>query len=288
MRENRLPGSPRSRRALGRGLDALLPGVHPAATVEVEVARIDPNPSQPRQRFDRGALEGLAASIKEHGIVQPLVVMASGDDRYRLIVGERRLEAAKLASVQRVPVVVKDASERQSLELALVENVQRADLNPIEEAAAYQRLVQDFGLTQQQVANQVGKSRAAIANTLRLLALPETLKRAVIECRISEGHARVLLQLPQRHMQLAVLDRIEREGWSVRQTEVRVRRLTEPPVRQPDSPRNPNVEAVETELRNALGARVSLRQGRRGGRIIIDFASDEEFQSIYLRLTGGH
>jgi ParB family chromosome partitioning protein len=290
MAEDSLLGGSRARssgrRVLGRGLDALLPEAQTTTPLEVDVERIDPNPQQPRQRFDRSALEGLAASIKEHGVVQPLVVAAGGDDRYRLIVGERRLEAARLAGLRRVPVVVKEATDRQSLELALIENVQRADLNPLEEASAYQRLMQDFGLTQQQVADHVGRSRVAITNILRLLALPETLKRALVEDRISEGHARVLLQLPQRHAQLAVLDRIEKEGWSVRQTEERVRRLLQPVERQPGTARDPDLAAVERALRDALGARVTLRHGKRGGRIVIDFASDDEFQSIYLRLTG--
>jgi ParB family chromosome partitioning protein len=274
------------RQVLGRGLDALLPSSPGAGPIEVDIERIDPNPNQPRQRFDRSALEELAGSIKEHGIVQPLVVSATGDDRFRLIVGERRLEAAKLAGLTRVPIIVKEAGDRQSLELALIENLQRSDLNPLEEAAAYQRLIRDFGLTQQQVGEQVGKSRVAITNTLRLLALPETLKRAVVEGRISEGHARALLQLPQRHMQLAVLDKVEKEGWSVRQTEERVRRLVEPPHRRPGVEKSPDVRALEKELRNALGATVSLRHGKRGGRIIIDYGSEEEFQTIYLRLTG--
>jgi ParB family transcriptional regulator, chromosome partitioning protein len=283
--DNRQRARSGSRRALGRGLDALLPASENAGQREVDVDNIEPNPNQPRQRFDNSALEELAASITEHGIVQPLVVTAVGDDRFRLIVGERRWKAAKLAGLSRVPVVVKDAGDRQALELALIENLQRADLNPFEEAAAYQRLIQDFELTQQQVANQVGKSRVAIANTLRLLALPETLKRAVVEERISEGHARALLPVPDRNLQLALLDRIEREGWNVRQTEERVRRLLHSPADRPAAKKSPDIEAVERELRNSLGAKVSLRHGKRGGRIVIEYASSEEFEELYRRLT---
>jgi ParB family chromosome partitioning protein len=277
----------RGRRALGRGLDALIPGAQAAGIREVDVDRIESNPNQPRQRFERKSLDDLAASIREHGVVQPLVVVAAGDDRFRLIVGERRWQAARLAGLQRVPVVVKEASDRQTLELALVENVQRADLNPLEEAAAYQRLVQDFGLTQQEVAAHVGKSRASVANTLRLLALTEPLKRALIEERITEGHARAILGLPDVRSQLAVLEQVERDDLNVRQTEELVRRLLEPRSGKRASPiRDPNVEALEDELRHALGTKVSLRPGKRGGRIVIEYYSEEEFRGLYQRLMG--
>jgi ParB family chromosome partitioning protein len=262
-----------------------MPADESSGVREVGVESIEPNPNQPRQRFERSALEDLAASIREHGIVQPLVVTDAGSGRYRLIVGERRWQAAKLAGLERVPVVVKDVSDRHTLELALVENVQRADLNPLEEAAAYQRLMQDFGLTQQQVGKQVGRSRVAITNTLRLLLLPETAKRAVIEGRISEGHARAILGLPDKQAQMAVLERVERDGLTVRQTEELVRRLLEP--RQPRGAREKSrdITAVEDELRRALGTKVSLRHGKKGGRIVIEYYSDEEFQGLYERLV---
>ena len=281
------PKKATGRRALGRGLDALLPASSQSGLQEVDVDRIEPNPNQPRQRVERKALEDLAGSVREHGVLQPLVVASAGDDRYRLIVGERRWQAAKLAGLQRVPVVVKDVTDRQTLELALVENVQRADLNPLEEAAAYQRLIQDFGLTQQQVAQQVGKSRAAVTNTLRLLALPETLKRALIEERVTEGHARAILALPDEDARIAVLQRVEREDLTVRQTEELVRRLLEPQPRRRSRPRSPDLAAVEDDLRRALGTKVSLRQGKKGGRIVIEYYSDEEFQGLYERLVGG-
>lgn len=280
------PPRPRGRRALGRGLEALMPSPASAGLTEIDIDRIDPNPNQPRVRFERGPLEDLAASIREHGIVQPLVVTTTDDSRYRLIVGERRWQAAKLAGLQRVPAVVKEASDLQTLELALIENVQRADLNPLEEAAAYQRLMLDFGLTQQQVARQVGKSRVAVANTVRLLVLPETVKRAVVEERISEGHARALLALPDQQLQLGLLERVEREQLNVRQTEELVRRLLEPRRKQPASQKSPDIEAVESELRRALGAKVSLRHGKRGGKIVIEYYSDDEFQGLYDRLRG--
>jgi ParB family chromosome partitioning protein len=254
---------------------------------EVPIESIEPSPQQPRQRFERAALEELAESIRNHGIVQPLVVSAIGDERYRLIVGERRWQASKLAGLERVPVVVKDVSDRQSLELALIENIQRADLNPLEEAAAYQRLIQDFGLTQQDVGQQVGKSRVAITNTMRLLLLPEVAKRAVIEERISEGHARVLLSLPDKQVQMAALERIERDELTVRETEDLVRRLLEPRKPRVVREKSPDIEAVEDELRRALGTKVSLHHGKRGGRIVIEYYSDEEFQGLYDRLRSG-
>lgn len=278
-------GRPRTRRALGRGLDALLPVTEPAGLRQVDIDAIEPNPNQPRQRFDPEAMASLAASVREYGIVQPLLVSAQEEGRFRLIVGERRWQAARRAGLRQVPVVVKDATDRQTLELALIENVQRADLNPLEEAAAYDRLVRDFGLTQQQVADQVGRSRVAVANTVRLLALPETLKKAVVEERVTEGHARALLALPDVQLQITVLERIEREGLTVRQTEDLVRRLLAgKSARMPARGRDPDVVAVEENLQRALGARVSLRHGKRGGRIVIDYASDDEFQSLYWRL----
>jgi len=280
-------GRAAGRRALGRGLDALLPPAGGIGLQEVDVSRIDPNPNQPRQRFERKGLEDLANSIREHGLVQPLIVTEAAGDRYRLIVGERRWQAAKLAGLERVPVVVKDASDRQTLELALVENVQRADLNALEEAAAYQRLIQDFGLTQQQVAQQVGKSRVAITNTLRLLTLPDALKQALIEERITEGHARALLALGNERSQLALLQRVERDELSVRQTENLVRRLLEPAERgHAERAATPDIQAIEDELRRALGTKVSLRPGKRGGSIVIEYYSEDDFQGLYERLVG--
>lgn len=287
MDSPRTGGRSKGRKVLGRGLDALIPVEATSGLREIAIGQIEPNPRQPRQRFERTALEDLAQSIRDHGIVQPLVVAALGDERYRLIVGERRWQASRLAGLEKVPVVIKDVSDRQLLELALIENVQRADLNPLEEAAAYQRLMQDFGLTQQEVGKQVGKSRVAITNTMRLLLLPEVVKRAVIEERIAEGHARALLSLPDRQSQMAALERIERDELTVRATEDLVRRLSEPHPARVAPDKAPDVEAVEDELRRALGTKVSLHQRRRGGRIVIEYYSDEEFQGLYDRLKRG-
>lgn len=275
-----------NRRALGRGLDALLSPTTDTGVREVPVGQIERNPDQPRQRFDRASLEELAESIKQHGVVQPVVVTRLADDRFRLIIGERRWRAAQLAGLAQVPAVVREATEAATLELALVENVQRADLNPLEEAEAYGRLMQEFGLTQQQVADRVGRSRAAVANTVRLLSLPETLKRAVIEERITEGHARAILGLRERQQQMAVLERVEREELTVRQTEELVRRLNEPRPSRTEPARDPGVVSIEDDLRRALGTKVSLRPGKRGGRIVIEYYSDDEFQSLYDRLRG--
>jgi ParB family chromosome partitioning protein len=273
-----------NRRALGRGLDALLAPSTEGGVREIAIGQIEPNPDQPRQRFEERGLEDLAASIREHGVVQPLVVSRLADDRYRLIIGERRWRAAQRAGLTQVPAVVREATERATLELALVENIQRADLNPVEEAEAYGRLMQEFGLTQQQVADRVGRSRAAVANTVRLLSLPETLKRAVVESRITEGHARAILGLRERQQQLAVLERVEREDLTVRQTEELVRRLNEPAAPRPEPRRDPSIAGIEDELRRALGTKVSLRPGKRGGRIVIEYYSDDEFQGLYERL----
>ncbi len=218
--------------------------------------------------------------------MQPLVVSRLGDDRYRLIVGERRWRASQVAGLKSVPALVRDLSDRDTLEMALIENIQRADLNALEEAAAYIRLVQEFGLTQADVAQRVGRSRAAVTNTMRLLLLPEAIKRALIERRITEGHARALLSLPEKAAQMAVLERIEREGMNVRQTEELVRRLLEPRPDRVVASNPPDVTALEDELRRALGTKVSVQTGKRGGRIVIEYYSDDEFQGLYDRLRG--
>jgi ParB family chromosome partitioning protein len=290
------------RRGLGKGLGALIPSVPtvPGATggaaeggpLQVGLDEIVPNPHQPRQGMDARQLEELAASIREHGLIQPLVVAplpaeAAGQARYQLIAGERRWQAARLAGLERVPVVVKNVSPRELLELALVENIQRADLNALEEALAYQQLIQEFGLTQEEVATRVGRNRATVANTLRLLRLPDEIKEALREGRISEGHARAILGLDDTADQLAVLRAAEKRALSVRQTEELVRRLasaTEPA--PPADPPSPHHKALEDAFRSALGTKVSLSKGQKGGRLVVYFYSDEELQSIYERIVG--
>ena len=275
------------RGGLGRGLSALIPerpAGEGAVLLEVAPGQIRPNPQQPRQRFEPDALRELADSIVEHGILQPLIVTAlppsaSGLQEYQLIAGERRWQAAKLAGLARVPVLVKDASPRAVLELALVENLQRADLNAIEEAAAYQQLRHEFGLTHEDIAQRVGKSRAAVTNSLRLLALPAEARQAVAEGSISEGHARVLLSLPDERSQLRLLELLIGRQLSVRQTEEAARRLLDPKPAQPHQP-----EELERELAQRLGTRVSLARSRRGGRLTIHFYSDEELDALVSRL----
>lgn len=282
------------RRGLGKGLEALIPAteVSGPGLSEVAVDLIAPNPMQPRQSLDAEALQELADSIREHGLIQPLIVTSiqdlTADAQYQIIAGERRWEAAKMAGLTRVPVIVKEATPQEMLELALVENIQRADLNPLEEAAAYRQLMDDFGLTQEQVAEKVGKSRVTVANSVRLLRLPDEIKRALAEGQISEGHARALLALNKRTDQLEVLEAIVKKGLSVRQTEEMVRRIaagTQP--RRRDEPPSPETEALENEFRNALGTKVRLFRSKKGGKLVVQFYSEEELEAIYRIIVGG-
>lgn len=278
---------------LGRGLDALIPqaaGPEVPGVMEVPVDRVFPNPYQPRQAHDAEALRELAESIREHGVLQPLIVTEIHPDdpldqpRYQLVTGERRWRAAQLAGLQTVPVLVKETTPQQMLELALVENIQRADLAPLEEAQAYAQLMEEFGLTQEQVAARVGKSRAAVANTVRLLRLPQMVKEALAAGEITEGHARALLALPEEPLQRQALEAIRKRGLNVRQTEALVRRLLRPA--RPAPTPEPETRALEDRLRAALGTPVRLHRGRKGGRLVIRFFSDEELQAIYERLVG--
>lgn len=281
----------KSRSGLGKGLGALIPITAPTVR-QIAVEDVIPNPRQPRQRMEAGPLQELADSIRQHGLLQPLVVTEVWDDdasltaKYQLIAGERRWQAAKMAGLTTVPAIVKEATPEETLALALVENIQRADLNPLEEAAAYRQLTEEFGLTQEQVAAQVGKSRAAVTNSLRLLRLPEEVKEALAAEEISEGHARALLGLESAAAQITALAMVRRRGLSVRQTEELVRRLMSP--KRGPAPRAPSPElaVLEDSLRRALGTKVELHQKRKGGRIVIHYYSDEELQSLYERLVG--
>jgi len=287
------------KRGLGKGLGALIPVSEPGPT-EVPVDAIAPNPLQPRQNMAAEALEELAASIREHGLIQPLIVSQVADaeaQRYQLIAGERRLEAARLAGLARVPVIIREATPQEMLELALVENIQRADLNPLEQATAYRHLMDDFGLTQEQVAERVGKSRAAVANSVRLLRLPDEIKSSLAQGQITEGHARAVLALDEPDSQRKVWKAILKRGLNVRQTEETVRRLAagpkprqpdqppSPETRQPDQPPSPETRALEDRFREALGTKVQLFRSKRGGRLVIHFYSEEELQAIYELLV---
>jgi ParB family transcriptional regulator, chromosome partitioning protein len=280
------------RRGLGRGLGALIPTADPeekdAAVIDVNltlvaVTAIQPNPHQPRQNFGEEALAELAASIVEHGLIQPLIVQKTEAGRYTIIAGERRWRAAQTAGLTEVPVVIKDVSSQHMLEIALIENIQRADLNSLEEALAYQQLMDEFGLTQEQVAQRVGKSRPAVANTVRLLALPANIQAAVIEGKISGAHARTLLPLPAAAMQTAVMNSIIKQELSVRQTETIVRKMlaAKPPNRKSATQLDPELVALESQFRQSLGTRVNIEKGSKGGKVVIHFYSDEELQAIY-------
>ncbi len=282
------------KRGLGKGLEALIPvtaGERPAGMIEVSVDDIAPNPMQPRQKLAPESLEELAASIREHGLIQPLIVSSTvpgmGSAPYQLIAGERRLEAAKLAGLSTVPVIVKEATPQEMLALALVENIQRADLNPLEEANAYRQLMDEFGLTQGQVAAQVGKSRVAVANTVRLLRLPAVVKSALINGQISEGHARALLGLDQEEAQLRALKTVIKQRLNVRQTEELVRRMLAGPRPRKEKVSSPETESLERAFRERLGTKVRLFRGKRGGKLVIHFYSEEELQAIYDVIVSG-
>jgi ParB family chromosome partitioning protein len=271
-------------------LEALIPVAEGQTAVglqQVPVAAITPNPLQPRTTFDPEALAELAASIREHGLIQPLIVTRQGPERYQLIAGERRWQAARMAGLDTVPVIVKEATPQQALELALVENIQRADLNPLEEAAAFRQLVDEFGLSQEQVAERVGKSRVAVTNTLRLLRLPAEVKQALADGTIQEGHARALLGLPTSQAQVAAVQLVVKRALSVRQTEELVRRTVEPPPPKPAEPPPPEAQSLEEQFRARLGTKVQLYRNRKGrGRLVIHFYSEEELQAIYEAIVG--
>lgn len=279
------------RTGLGRGLGALIPETEqqPGGVAQVPVLAITPNPLQPRTVVDPEALAELAASIREHGLIQPLIVTQQGPDRYQLIAGERRWQAARMAGMAQVPVIVKEATPQQALEIALVENIQRADLNPLEEAVAFRQLVDEFDLTQEQVAERVGKSRVSVTNTLRLLRLPAAVKQALLDGTIREGHARALLALPTKEAQVAALKTILTKRLSVRQTEELTRRLmAEPEPPKQVEPPSPQIQALEEDFRETLGTKVKLFRGRKGqGRLVIHFFSEEELQALYDVIVGG-
>jgi len=278
----------KAKTGLGRGLGALIPSLAPAAE-SVDIDLISANPFQPRLAVDAAELEELAESVRQHGVLQPLLVSRVdtdiGETTYQVIAGGRRLQAARLAGLTHVPVVVKETTPREALELALVENIQRADLNPLEEAEAFRRLVDEFGLSQSELAARLGRSRSAVANSLRLLGLSDELKASLARGEISEGHARALLGLAEEGRRRQAWKEVVRKGLSVRQTEELVRNLTGAkgaPRRR--SLRDPDLAAMEERLRAALSTKVSLVKGRRGGHITIHFYSDEELESILGRI----
>ncbi len=282
---------PERAQGLGRGLAALIPQRSPSTpgVLDIPISRIRPNPYQPRQRMNEEELASLVASIAEHGVIQPIVV-SERLDGYELVAGQRRLRAAEAAGLERIPAVVRQVSDPDRLELALVENLQRADLDPIETAMAYRQLIEQFEFSQETIATRVGRARSTVANTLRLLDLAPAVQLAIAEGTLSEGHGRALGGLPAE-MQERVLDSVVGQELSVRQTEELVRRLREPrpePLERSEERRlDPDLERVEEDLRRSLGTKVRLARSRRGGRIVIEYYSDEELGRLYERLIGG-
>ncbi len=278
------------KQALGRGLKALIPETPKARAglAKVPVEAIVPNPGQPRTRFDETALQELAASIRAHGILQPLLVSEAGEGRYVLIAGERRLRAARLAGLREVPVVVRERLGREEeIELALVENLQRRDLSPLEEARAYEQLRTELGLTQAEIAARVGVDRSTVANALRLLKLPPEVRSMVEDGRLTAGHARAILALPEAD-RVRWAEEAARSGMSVRELERRAAAAREPATRQRKAPPpDPNVRAAEDRLALRLGVPVRIESRRRGGRIVISCPTAEALERVYEMLMGG-
>jgi ParB family transcriptional regulator, chromosome partitioning protein len=274
------------RPALGRGLSALIPDA-PAApdrTFDVDIDLIRPNRFQPRTAMDDGRLEDLARSIRANGVIQPIVVRRAGDG-YELVAGERRWRASQRAGLLKIPVVVRDIPEDKLLAVALIENIQREDLNPIEEAHAYRRLADEFNLTQEQIAESVGKDRSSIANYVRLLKLPNEVRESVASGGLSMGHARALAGITDEAALLRVARDVIAKQLSVRETEALVRKESAPPAGKEEPARDVHTRAAEEQLRFAMGTRVRIvRKGKRG-RIEIDFTSEDELQRIYEVLT---
>lgn len=282
------------RRGLGRGLGALISSTRAdgeSATIrEVPVDQIDPNPYQPRNSFDEEKLEEMAQSIREHGVLQPVILRRTGAESYELVVGERRLRAARSAGLDSIPAVIKEYAHPQMLEVALIENLQREDINPVDAAVAYRRLRDEFGVSQEEISRRVGKAPSTIANTLRLLALPSPVLESLGRGEITEGHARALLQA-RPEAQFTAWQDVVRRGLSVRETERLARDLKIPSSdgggkapRVDVRERDPNMAAIEEALQTVLGTKVTIRRSGRTGRIEIEFYSDEELEGIVGRL----
>jgi len=282
--------APAKRRALGKGLSALIPEPElppapaPASAAEVPTGSLDPNPFQPRSAMDPTRLAELGASIRESGIVQPILVRRRGE-RYQIIAGERRFRAAQAIGLASVPVTVREVADEHLLELALVENIQREELNAIEEAQAFHRLQDEFRLTQEEIASRVGRDRTTVANTLRLLRLPRELREMVASGRLDAGHARALLALDRADDQVALGREAARKGFSVREVERRVALLRAPRVPGALARKDANTRAAEERLRGALGARVEIARRGRGGQIRVLFAGEAELTRLFELLV---
>lgn len=287
--------------SLGTGLSSLIPektkriggdlvvaANHENEVIKISVDKIVPNPNQPRYFFDGENLKDLAESIREHGVVQPIIVTKLSDGKYELIAGERRLRASKLIGNKDIPAIVREAGNQEKFELAIIENVQRHDLNPIEEAKAYKRLNEEFGLTQEDISKKLGKNRVTIANTIRLLELPVEIQRGIIEKKITEGHARAILGLDNPEKQRALYELILKEKLTVRDVENKVREITVPSHQRKiqETAVNPEIQDIENRIQQNLGTKVQIRMKGTSGRISIDFFSEEEFDKIKLILLG--
>ncbi len=283
------------RPALGRGLSALIPDVRPVAAAAADPARpqemdidlLTPNPQQPRAHIEEHSLEQLTQSIRAHGVIQPILVRRIAD-RVEIVAGERRWRAAQRAGLLKVPVVFREVADDKLLEVALIENIQREDLNPIEEAQAYRRLSDDMQLSQEAIAGAVGKDRATVANYMRLLRLPVEVRNDLATAALSMGHARALLGLADDVAQRRMAREVVARGLSVRETEALIRRETTPSPVPPPRSVDPNTRAAEEQLKLTLGTRARIVRRGAGGRIEIDFANEDELQRLYQRLTGAN
>ena len=275
---------------LGRGLSALIPQRdETGGQEELPISAIERNPYQPRQEVDQASLEELSASVAEHGVLQPILVTQTATG-YRLIAGERRLRAAEMAGLERIPAVVRTATESEQLAWALIENLQRADLNSMEEARAFQRLIDEFGLTHEEIAHRVGRARPTVTNTLRLLELAPTVQEAIEHRQVSEGHGRALGGVADHQLQEELLRIVLAKSLSVRQTEELVRRARTSALREANRSTaqvlSPDVDRLERGFREALATKVTLSASRKGGRITIEYYNEEDLERIYERVTG--
>lgn len=279
-------------KGLGKGLDALIPGAsqfdegsQSKGVNEVSINLIDVNPHQPRTDFDEISLAELAASIKKHGVLQPLVVSPK-DDHYELIAGERRLRASKLAGLNKVPVIVRDVSDHEKLEVAIIENVQRADLNPIEEALSYRKLMEEFNYSQEEAAEAVGKSRSTVANKVRLLSLSTEIKRALRDGQITEGHAKALLSVEDEAKRQILFEQILTNGFNVRDVEKIATKVSAKKSVKTESEDEKMASQLADDLKIHLGTKVIIKHGRKGGKVEIDYFSMEELSRIYQKIKG--
>ena len=284
-----------SKPALGKGLGALIPAGAPGTYIraaleqgvmQLELARIVPNEFQPRKTFRDEALKELAASIKSKGVIQPVIVRKGADGGYQLVAGERRYRASLIAGLKNIPAIVKDVAPTEVLELALIENIQREDLNPVETAEAYDRLIREFKLSQEEMAGRVGKDRSTVTNFLRLLTLPPDVKRDLAEGALSMGHAKAILSLESKQKQMGLRREIISRGLSVREAESLARRMKAPGRVRVKKAASPQVSLLEDELKRKLGTKVHIRQKGKGGKIEIEYYSPDEFDRLLELLRG--